>query len=126
MGEADPVRPCQILLAGMAVGDPETSGRCGPSTCSATALARRGAISCSTARSETNTRCQCVTPSRRVVVSSEAIAVASRSALAILPRAASSGSDRRRNALAMAPSAILSPKSSPMLRPSRSKPTWWL
>ena len=51
----------------------QTSGRCPASTSSATLLARRGAILCRTAWSLMNTHCHWVTPSTRVVVSSDAM-----------------------------------------------------
>src|SRR6056297_2186305 len=59
MGEADLARPRRILLAGMAVGVPDL----GPLQARDLLGHPRGAISCRTAPSGTNTQGHCVTPS---------------------------------------------------------------
>jgi hypothetical protein len=87
------------------------------------AFARRGAIRCSTALAETNTQCQWVAPSMRLVVSSEAITRAASNFRRIAAQAAVIASLARRKALAIAPSEMASPNNSAIIRDSRSKPT---
>ena len=109
----------QFLLPGVAVGDPDL----GPMPAQDPGGHRPGAMVCSTACSEWNTHCQWVTPSTRVVVSSEAITGAPRSLALIAAQAVSNAVPMRRKALAMAPSEMLSPNNSFSIRESRSKPT---
>ena len=73
--------------------------------------------------SQWNTHCQQVTPSTRVVVSSEAMTGAVRSLALIAVHAVSRASPIRRKLLAMAPSEIASPNTSFSIRDNRSKPT---
>ena len=78
---------------------------------------------CSTTASEWTTHCQWVTPLTRVVVSSEAMIEAPNNLALIAAQAVSKAGPMRRNALAMAPSEMVSPNSSFSIRARRSKPT---
>lgn len=78
---------------------------------------------CSTASSEWNTHCQCVTPLTRVVVSSDAMTEALSNLALIAEQAVPSDVPMRWNALAMAPPEMLNPNSSSSICASRSKLT---
>ncbi len=102
VGEADLMNPGQVLLAGVAIGNPDF-GAMSAEGGLGEARPRLAALSCSTARSERKTQCHRRSPSIRGVVSSEAIMRDNAGGPQLLP-------DRHSRAI----------------RASRSKPTWWL